>query len=196
MARGTRDDVKSIRLAKEILDRFFPELPSAITSETEDFGWDVKQGDNFWEIKTNNRDFGNWVQWVGTDNVKTTIAPPIEMSPDNIQEAQDRGNFPSEWELDCAECGKRYATKCFPLNVTGRDMKVAGNKWWKIVNEPKSNLMVQFKDCAVLMEHDTLMKSAMFYGWIYTDETKHFGGRKCWQLKVFIDLTKGKAIKY
>ena len=191
MAVRSDTEIVSIRKAKEILDMVYPSLSPAITSETEDFGWDVRQGENLWEIKTNSAAYGDWYQWLGTRNVKTALAPEIEMGVDEIAECA----FPSQEEIDAADAGKHERTKYFPLNVTGWNNEVVGNKWWKIVHEPKSCLMVIFSDGAVLLEHRELIGAAKFYGWIRTSRTK-YNGPVYWQLKVFINLRKGRFISF
>lgn len=196
MGNGRRIDTGSIRFAKEAVDSLYPNLPPAITSETEDFGWDLKQGSNLWEVKTNRfKDtYDEWYQLVGTENVKTAMAPPIDFSMDFLRDCQEREPecFPTKRELDDAPVGKRKKTKFFPLNVTGYDYRVEGSKWWKITHEPNSNLMIIFPDGVLIFDHDTLIKAATFYGWIKTGMTEHFGGGTAWQLKIFLNTEMGE----
>lgn len=194
MKKEVRKDEKSIMFGKEVLDNLFPNLPKCITAETDDYGFDIIQGDNVWEVKTNRRKFKEWYQVFGSYKVTTRLAPPTGLSVEDLQSWVDNVE-PDRLDTIAAKYTKEDKThlRYFPLNVTTNKMKVDGSKWWKIVNHTNSNLMVIFGDGVLLFSHKQLMDAAAFYGWMKTQATKEFWNKKeTWQLKIFLDVRKGK----
>ena len=156
---------------------------------------DFWRGEEYWEVKTNNREFEKAGYYFGSKNVSLLYAPPIDISVDDLPKftTPDYDLLDRHQEKERKSFG-RYAI----LNAewfSGLTQTV-DCKWYKMIHYPTSCLVFMYKDGLLTFSHHQLLDAASFYGWVKTTGNEEFEyyGPPYWQLKIFLDLSKGEFL--
>lgn len=199
-----RTDAKTIAFVSEILNEIFKDnLRLAVTSATEDFGFDFPikdvltgEDDAHVEVKTKNCNFDEWDIATTGSCICLGLVPSTGHTIDKFPRYWE--SKPTQAEISAYKCNEREKgerVRWFCLNAAcGSEFSYSREpKWLKMYNDDLSQLVILFSDGLLLFDHQQLLDAVVSYGYLYTYGHEEFAdrGKKYWQFKVFLDIDKG-----